>query len=68
MRLGRNSKRDTREDLKLAELSLQRAVAAKEEQEGKRAREEPLINRLERIAVGNHLASKFLEAFTERHA
>ena len=61
-------KRNTHRDLQLAEASLETAIAAKESQAGKRAEEEPLVHRLERIAAGNHLAGKFLEAFTERHA
>lgn len=60
--------RNTRKDLEQAEESLARATEAKNEQQRKRLHEESLMQRLERLAMGNHLAEKFLEAFTERRA
>jgi hypothetical protein len=56
-----------RADLALAEKSLERASTARDEQAALRRRErETLIARLDRLAAGNHLAEKLLEAFTER--
>jgi hypothetical protein len=65
MRLRR--RRNTAHDLKQAEDSLETARAAREEQELKRRHEEKLVDRLDRLAAGNHLAERFLQAFTERH-
>jgi hypothetical protein len=61
------NRRDTREDLEQAEQSLKEARASRVEQQSKRRHEETLMERIDRLAAGNHLAEKFLEAFVERH-
>jgi hypothetical protein len=65
MRIRR--RRNTEHDLKQAEESLSSAREAHQEQRSRRRDEETLVERLDRLAAGNHLAERFLEAFTERH-
>lgn len=58
----------SQDDLATAEKSLAQASAARSEQASKREHEmDTLMTRLDRLAAGNHLAEKLLEAFTERY-
>jgi hypothetical protein len=66
MRIRRS--RNTQRDLQQADDSLARAQEAHQEQKQKRKHEETLVERLDRLAAGNHLAERFLQAFTERHS
>jgi hypothetical protein len=55
------------QNLEAAERSLASARADHAGQAEKRAREEVLLVRLERLAAGNHLSELVLRALTERH-
>jgi hypothetical protein len=68
MRFRKKKVSAAQQSLEAAERSLADAKADYGEQARKRAAEQALIMRLERLAEGNHLAELVLRAMTERHS